>query len=64
MMLEAAKKVIEYTIGALNIQTIEAFTHKNNQPSIQLLGQLAFKKSMQIDKTDTDYLLFILSNKI
>lgn len=29
-MLEAAKKVIEYAVGTLNIQTIEAFTHKNN----------------------------------
>jgi [ribosomal protein S5]-alanine N-acetyltransferase len=64
IMLEAAKKVIEYAIGALNIQTIEAFTHKNNQPSIKLLDQLAFKKLIQPDKTDADYLLFMLSNKI
>jgi [ribosomal protein S5]-alanine N-acetyltransferase len=63
-MLEAAKKVIEYAVGTLNIQTIEAFTQKNNQPSIQLLDQLAFKKLIQPDKTDADYLLFMLSNKI
>ena len=63
MMLESAKKVIEYAIGTLNLHTIEAFTHKDNQPSIQLLNQLAFKKSMQMGELDDDYVVFTWSNE-
>lgn len=42
-MQEAASKVIEYAVQNIKIQTIEAFTHKNNQSSNRLLEKLEFK---------------------
>jgi ribosomal-protein-alanine N-acetyltransferase len=58
LMHEAASKVIEYAVKTMNVQTIEAFTHQNNQPSIRLLEQLEFKKSIEPDKTNPDCYVF------
>ncbi|MEI6412234.1 MAG: GNAT family N-acetyltransferase [Bacteroidota bacterium] len=49
IMQEAAKKVIEYAIQTLKVQTIEAFTHQNNLESIKLLEKLEFKKAGEVD---------------
>ena len=64
IMQEAASKVIEYAVQNIKIQTIEAFTHKNNQSSNRLLEKLEFKKSMEHNITDPDYNKFIFNHKI
>ena len=64
IMKEAISKVIEYAAQTMKVQTIEAFTHKNNQSSIKLLEKLEFKKSIEPDKTNPDYYVFTFRNKI
>ena len=43
IMLEAATKVIQYAMESLDVKNIEAFTHKDNQSSTNLLEKLNFK---------------------
>lgn len=64
MMKEAASKVVEYAVQTIKVETIIAFTHKNNQNSTKLLAQLEFKKSVEPDKMSPDYCVFTFSNKI
>lgn len=64
IMREATSKVIEYSAQTIKVQTIEAFTHKNNQRSTKLLEKLEFKRSVEPDKTSPDYYVFTFSNKI
>ncbi|PMD90774.1 GNAT family N-acetyltransferase [Siphonobacter sp. BAB-5405] len=40
IMQEAAKKIIAFAFDRLGIETIEAFTHKDNQRSTRLLQKL------------------------
>ena len=42
IMLEAATKVIQYAMESLDVKNIEAFTHKDNQSSTNLLEKLNF----------------------
>lgn len=58
IMHEAANKVLGYAVQILNIQIIEALTHKNNIHSIKLLEKLDFKKSIESDKVESDYTIF------
>jgi ribosomal-protein-alanine N-acetyltransferase len=44
IMIEAAKKVLEYAINTHGIKTIDAQTHQDNQSSTKLLQKLNFKK--------------------
>ncbi len=64
IMKEATSKVIEYAVQTIQVRTIEAFTHKNNQSSTKLLEKLEFKKSIEPDKTNPDYYVFTFSNRI
>ena len=64
IMKEATSKVIEYAVQILKVQTIEAFTHKNNLRSTTLFEKLGFKKSVEADKTSSDYCVFTFRNKI
>jgi len=50
-MREAAKKVIAYAHQTLGLKTIDAFTHKDNQGSTNLLKELKF---MRTDSVDAD----------
>ena len=43
IMFEAAKKVIEYAAKILELKTIDAIPHKENQSSTKLLEKLNFK---------------------
>lgn len=45
LMKEAAEAVINYTFSQLQVTTIDAFLHKDNQPSIKLLERLSFTPS-------------------
>ena len=42
IMLEAATKVIQYAMESFDVKNIEAFTHKDNQSSTNLLEKLNF----------------------
>jgi ribosomal-protein-alanine N-acetyltransferase len=59
-MNEAVKKVIEYSVQALGIKTIDACTHKGNQSSIKLLQKFNFEKTEIVDETNPNLILFRL----
>lgn len=63
IMNEALKKILDFTFQTLEIQTIEAFTHKDNLSSTQLLEKFNFEKTTFIDETDLNLIAFYLSNK-
>src|ERR1700741_1628859 len=43
-MDEALKKAIDFGFNVMNLKTIEAYTHENNQPSIKLLTRNNFRQ--------------------
>lgn len=65
IMREAAKKIIEYAFQTLELKTIDAYTHKDNQSSTNLLKKLKFKSTDSVDETNSNLILFQLniSNK-
>ncbi len=48
-MTEAVEKVMYYAFNTLQVETIEAFVHQNNQPSIKLLEKFSFINSHKTD---------------
>jgi ribosomal-protein-alanine N-acetyltransferase len=60
IMIEAVKKVIEYAIKILELKTIDALTHKDNQTSTKLLQKLNFKKLEDIVEDNPNLILFRL----
>ena len=65
IMREAAKKIIEYSTQTLGLKTIDAYTHKDNQSSSNLLNELNFKSTDRDDEANSNLILFRLdiSNK-
>tara|TARA_R110002020_G_scaffold17804_10_gene63128 strand:+ start:3891 stop:4421 length:531 start_codon:yes stop_codon:yes gene_type:complete len=65
IMRETVKKIIEYSTQTLGLKTIDAYTHKDNQSSTNLLKELKFKSTDRIDDTNSNLILFRLniSNK-
>ena len=61
IMIEAAKKVIEYATKTLELKTIEALTHKENQSSTKLLRKLNFKKLDDVVEDNPNLILFRLT---
>lgn len=61
IMREAAKKVIEYSTEILRLKTIDAYTHKDNQSSTNLLKELKFISVDSIDEISSNLLLFRLN---
>ncbi len=64
VMNEALQAVLEYGFDSLNLDIIEAYTHRDNEPSKRLL----FKNNFQhiIDRTDSanaDNIIFTLDKK-
>jgi len=60
-MREAAKKIIEYATQILGLETIDAYTHKDNQSSTNLLKELKFKSTDSVDETNSNLILFRLN---
>ena len=60
IMLEAANKIIEYSIQILGVRTIDAYTHAGNQSSINLLKRLNFMSTHIVDNTKSNLILFRL----
>jgi len=65
IMRETVKKIIEYSTQTLGLNTIDAYTLKDNQSSTNLLKELKFKSTDRIYETNSDLILFRLniSNK-
>jgi ribosomal-protein-alanine N-acetyltransferase len=60
IMREAAKEIIEYSIHTLGMKTIDAYTHKDNQNSTNLLKELKFISTDNGDEQNPNLLLFRL----
>ena len=60
IMIEAAKKVIEYAATKLELKMIEALTHKENFSSTKLLEKLNFKKLEDLMEDKPNLILFRL----
>jgi ribosomal-protein-alanine N-acetyltransferase len=61
IMREAAKKIIEYSIQTLGVKTIDAYTHKDNQSSTNLLKELKFIGRDCVDEKNSNLILFRLN---
>jgi [ribosomal protein S5]-alanine N-acetyltransferase len=59
---EAVEKVIDYAFNTIKVQTIEAFLHRDNLRSINLLEKLLFKKSNKPDKITPELTSYQLTN--
>jgi [ribosomal protein S5]-alanine N-acetyltransferase len=62
IMKEAAEKVIDYAFKAIKVQKIEAFLHRDNQGSINLLKKFSFINSNEPDKTNPELICYHLTN--
>ncbi len=62
IMKEAVEKAIDFAFNNIKIQKIEAFLHKDNQRSINLLEQLMFRNSNKPDETMPELICFNLTN--
>ncbi len=60
IMNEAIKKVIEFAFHTLGLDTIEAFTHKDNQSSTNLLLRSNFEEMAIIDEANPNLTVFRL----
>ena len=61
-MREAANAIIEYAVKTLGLKTMEAYTHKDNQSSTNLLRELEFKSTDSVAEANSDLILFRLSS--
>ena len=64
IMKEAAQKVIDYAFNTIKVQKIEAFFHRDNQRSINLLEKCLFRDSNKSDKTNPEMICYHLTNPI
>jgi ribosomal-protein-alanine N-acetyltransferase len=62
IMKEAVEKVIEYAFRKIKVQKIEAFLHRENQNSINLLEKLLFENSNKIDETMPELICYHLTD--
>ena len=62
IMKEAAEKVIDYAFNTIKVQKIEAFFHRDNQRSINLLEKFLFRNSNDPDKTNPELICYHLTN--
>ena len=62
-MKEAANKVIDYATQTLQLKTIEAFTHKDNESSTKLLNELNFKNTHDVEEGNSNLMLFRWNSK-
>jgi ribosomal-protein-alanine N-acetyltransferase len=62
IMKEAVEKVIDYAFNVIKVQKIEAFFHRDNQRSINLLEKLLFRNSNKSDETMPELICYHLTN--
>jgi ribosomal-protein-alanine N-acetyltransferase len=69
LMSEALVAVLEYGLKVLNIKRIEAWTHRDNQPSRSLLEKHSFRRDHQLEeqnaelKNGSDMIIYSLDPK-
>lgn len=63
MMREAAKKIIEFATKTLEIETVEAYMHKGNESSGNLLKALGFVVANMVDEVNPNLILFRLDTR-
>lgn len=64
IMKEAAQKVIGYAFNTIQVQKIEAFSHRDNRNSIKLLEKLSFSNSNEPGKIGPELVCFHLTNSL
>ena len=62
IMKEAVEKVIDYAFNTIKVQKIEAFLHRDNQSSINLLEKFSFRNSNEPDETNPELICYHLTN--
>lgn len=62
IMKEAVEKVIDYAFNRIKVQKIEAFLHRDNQSSINLLEKLSFRNSNKPDETNPELICYHLTS--
>ena len=62
IMKEAVEKVIDYAFNTIKVKKIEAFFHRDNQSSINLLEKLLFRKPNKPDETTPELICYHLTN--
>jgi [ribosomal protein S5]-alanine N-acetyltransferase len=62
IMKEAVEKVIDHAFNTIKVQKIEAFLHRDNQRSINLLEKLLFKKSNKPDEVSSELIGYHLTD--
>ncbi len=63
IMNEAIVKVIDYAFNKIKVKKIEAFLHKDNQRSVNLLEKLSFRNSNKPDAQTSDVIGFHLAGE-
>ncbi len=64
IMNEAIGRVIRFAFDELNMEHLEAFTHRDNEASARLLRRYGFQwKSERKDEWNADNLVFVLQNE-
>ncbi len=64
IMSEALKKIIEFGFQEIELDAIEAYTHKNNNNSTKLLQKYNFKQDAErIDEENSDNIIFTLTKQ-
>ena len=64
IMSEALKKIIDFGFQEIELDAIEAFTHRDNNDSTKLLQKFNFKQNKErIDKENNDNIIFTLSKQ-
>lgn len=62
IMKEGVEKVIDYAFNTIKFQKIEAFLHRDNQRSINLLEKLSFRNTNKPDDTAPELIGYHLTN--
>lgn len=62
LMQEAVKNVIDFVFETLKLNVINAFTHKDNEKSTNLLSKLNFVKVTETDKENQNLTIYTLTN--
>ena len=64
IMSEAFKKIIDFGFQEIELDAIEAYTHKNNNNSTKLLQKYNFKQDAErIDKENSENIIFTLTKE-
>ncbi len=62
IMKEAVEKVIDYAFNTIKVQKLDAFLHRDNWRSINLLEKLLFKNSNKHDEAMPELLCYYFIN--